>query len=140
MFAQSADTRSNRLSYEVTFVGAGLRYERMLGPKFSLSGIAYSAMLPFYADWGIDIVARYYPWGKTFFLGGGLGAHAIAIVSYGYAGIAITPELGWKIDIGKPGYWFIEPYAKMPLTISFIKELGFYPDIPLVFFGIGYSF
>jgi hypothetical protein len=73
-------------------------------------------------------------------LGSGLGAHLSALPGFGYAGVALTPELGWKIDLGEPGHWFIEPYIKMPLTLSLVDYIDFMPGIPLVAFGLGYSF
>jgi hypothetical protein len=66
IFAQSAETKSanvksNWISGEATVlgIGAGLRYERMLGPKFSLGVMVYeSFLLIAYLDIGIDVVAR----------------------------------------------------------------------------------
>jgi len=77
---------------------------------------------------GIDASIRFYPMGRKFFFGIALGYydngnileyevtyqgtkdHTIEkyVISHG-TGFAITPELGWKIDVGKEGGFFVEP-------------------------------
>ena len=78
-------------------LGVGLTYEHMLNTKISV---------------GVNVFFRFYPFGKTFFLGVRLGfAHAQTEYDYiskyvnkheirDASGLIITPELGWKIDVG----------------------------------------
>jgi hypothetical protein len=145
---QNSNSRTHWVSGEVTIAGAGARYEYMLSPQLSVGGAAYySSTFILYNDIGVDMFARYYPWAKTFFVGAGLGYHSTTILvmsdsgNQDFTGIAITPEIGWKIDVGLAGNWFIEPGIKVPLTIAFAGTMtGFQPGMPLVTFGLGYAF
>jgi len=113
--------------------GIGLQYERMLGAKISL-GANLNCGLPirmFYAFtymnspvFGIDTFFRWYPSGKKFFTGIGLGYYfggnfeeifssyvgdpEIRYSQSNTNGFTITPEFGWKIDVGKEGGFFIQ--------------------------------
>ncbi|MDR0301071.1 MAG: hypothetical protein LBI04_02025, partial [Treponema sp.] len=33
-------------------------------------------------------------------------------------GFAITPEVGWKFDVGEKGKFFVSPGLKIPITIG----------------------
>jgi hypothetical protein len=71
------------------------------------------------------VSARFYPWGKNFFVGAGLGFHIHTTLEDGafknMTGAAITPEIGWKIDVGNTGGFFIQPGIKMPITLGVIE-------------------
>ena len=113
------------------FPGICLSFEYMLNPKISLgtnvywgfngSDIIYSYFNPpAYFNYlfdqyfiGIDAAFRFYPWGKTFFLGTALGfnfKNGIADENLSYystyyaLGLGITPGIGWRINVGKKGY------------------------------------
>jgi len=43
-------------------------------------------------------------------------------------GVAITPEVGLKIDFGKPGGFFIQPGIKVPVTLGGRYVLGILSD------------
>ena len=61
-------------------------------------------------------------------------------------GVALTPGIGWKIDVGEPGGFFIQAGIKVPVTFgttSYSKK----PDKEFganfsfrVYFGMGYAF
>jgi len=150
---KSANAVNNWLSGEIGLLGIGVRYERMRGEKFSLSGNAYYNFSYFFpmVDTGVDIALRYYPFGKIFFIGTGLGYHIHNSYNYWFGptkGVAITPEIGWKIDAGKAGGFFIQPGVKVPITLG-KHEIWWYDEYESKFsvtfglvpyFGMGVSF
>ena len=117
---------NNWLSIEASILGGGLRYDRMLTSKVSLGINGYFSFffLIYWWDVAADISVRFYPLGKTFFVGMGLGFH-LQVDSYylqsdrwqNLTGGALTPEIGWKIKIGE-GRVFIQPGVKVPLTFG----------------------
>jgi hypothetical protein len=156
----------NWISGEVSLFGAGARYERMLAPKFSIGVDAYQNMvLSFWTDkegdmtlfWGYELetglFGRFYPGEGKFFFELGLGYHrhyALKLNLEEYStedinGAAVSPGLGWRIDFGKPGGFFITPGVKVPITIGVDMEKA--PDEELAvgvgfvaYFGLGGSF
>jgi len=149
-----ANARNNWLSTGLTGfgVGFGFRYERMLNTQFALGADTYFNILGLMLDEGIvgfefgaDVTARFYPWGKIFYIGSGLGFHGCRENQYfdkdgnkideeSYyklkskneagesrdfiSGFTITPELGFKIDWGNAGGFFMDIGVKVPLIIS----------------------
>jgi len=112
----------NWISGELNMAGAGFRYERMLNSKFSMGTIVY---FQFYGivsigDLGIDFTTRFYPAGKIFYIGVDIGFHFVIRSIFGWEnlGFAITPEFGVKIDVGKPGGFFIDIGIKTPQVIG----------------------
>jgi len=90
---------------------------------------------------GIDAFLRCYPWGKKFFIGLALGyfdggtavpSHASSSWENGKkeihyrtahgTGFAITGELGFKIDVGKEGGFFIQPGFLGTFTVGKTKD------------------
>jgi hypothetical protein len=154
VFAQdkAAASKGNWISAEVSLIGIGARYERMLGPQLSVGVDAYWSSLFFlWNELEAGAFARYYPWGRNFFVGAGLGFHIHTEVTDGgdfglryeqIAGAAITPEIGWKIDAGNVGGFFIQPGIRLPITLGvddsteeFTVAVGFLP-----YFGLGFAF
>lgn len=143
LFAQA---KNNWLSGELSLIGAGLRYERMINPSFSLGANAYASTMILWGEVDAGATMRFYPGGGQFFTGLGVGYHihwapasefkgtvvykddtkekidfadddnAGDIVNN--TGIGITPELGFKIDVGQPGGFFISPGIKVPVTLG----------------------
>jgi hypothetical protein len=90
-----------------------------------------------FAAYDINAFFRLYPWGKMFYLGTALGYHrslnyiysdslyynddygdrSVLFTAY-ESGIAITPEIGWKIDIGKDGGFYLNICMNMPFVIG----------------------
>jgi hypothetical protein len=135
VFAQekTANVKRNWVSGEVSIVGAGARYEFMINEKLSVGVNAYWTSLFFiFNDLGVNAVARYYPWGKMFYagLGLGLGIHTgvepfkkdgkdmgdVGLITR--TGFDIVPEVGWKIDVGQPGGFFLNPLVQAALTLG----------------------
>ena len=145
---------NNWISGEVNLIGVGVRYERMLAKKLSVGVSAHFSIIPvmffLYNDIVADATIRFYPLGKTFFVGAGLGFYSMDGSSswlgwrtgyWSYLGMAITPELGLKIDIGKPGKLFVQPGVKLPLVVVFSgDETEFQIGMPLIYFGFGFAF
>ena len=163
--ARAANVRNNWISGELSFLGAGARYERMLGPKFSVGANVYwNSFFLLWNELEVGISARFYPWGKNFLLGLGLGFHTHSgtfdyestdpiygkqtLTWFGeITGAAITPEIGWKIDVGQPGSFFLQPGVKIPITLGSLK--GYDESMPnefrvaygiVPYFGMGYAF
>jgi hypothetical protein len=154
-----ANARLNWISGEANLLLGlgGVRYERMLNSRMSLGANAYWSV-PFLllSELGIDASFRFYPWGRTFFVGAGLGFHRhIGIIlglgnDYDYQemlGGAVTPEVGWKIDVGEVGGFYIQPGIKAPITLGVARTstggrkfgVGI-PLFPVTYFGMGGSF
>ena len=154
IFAQekAANARSNWASGDLYFPpGGGLKFERMLNGRLSLGANGYSIFVidssNVFTEMGFDAFARFYPWGKTFFAGTGLGYHAIEDRYAKINGAAITPEIGWKIDVGNVGKFFIQPGIKAPIIFGvrndkdtgeskFVVETA----VMLPHFGMGFAF
>jgi hypothetical protein len=101
---------------------------------------------------GIEGFFRLYPWGKTFFIGAAVGYGMLANegddiengqVYYGgphkrvtkeYSGLAITPEIGWKVDFGDAGGFYFQCGLEATLLLG---NSAFYPRWYL---GLGYAF
>ena len=105
-----------------------------------------------YLQLGGGITTRLYPFGKAFYIGLGLGVDAILNgVEYNYIngievdsekylnysassgdigkrvyndflGISITLELGWRIDLGKTGGFYMDIGVKIPQVIGWRNE------------------
>jgi len=118
------------VSGEVSLLGGGARYEMMLSPVLSVgANIYFSSFFLLWNEFGIDVNARYYLKGN-FFVGAGLGYHAHTNLQTmpknvfdsnsdaAIKGVALTPEVGWKFDVGNPGGFYISPGIKFPLTFG----------------------
>ena len=176
LISGAAFAQNHWLSYEVSFVGSGggLRYELMILKELSV-GINgyfdYFILSEIGYNYGGDFSVRFYPFSGTFFIGIGVGYHAITgwdnNFSYSYSagssstgasyrvnGIGITPEIGWKIDVGTQGAFFIQPGIKIPLALG-TSEFRVYDGysynyksfkrskidfMPIPYIGLGYAF
>ena len=159
VFAQekTANVRNNWISGELSLFGGGARYERMLNQNLSVGANVYwNNSFLIFNEFETGLSARYYIWGKTFFIGLGLGFHThtgtfenenssgswVGTIN----GAAITPEIGWKIDVGNPGGFFVQPGAKIPVTFGDLemygtKENEFRVGVGFVIYcGLGYAF
>lgn len=165
VFAQSDGDGSggvkNWLSGEAGFSGFGVRYERMLSDTFSVGATGFiNSALFFWNSFGLQASGRYYPWAGNFYLELGLGAGVItggvgiylADEWYYTVGGMVTPGLGWKIDVGKPGGFFINPMISVPVVfgkgtpaIGYITEEGYTEEFIIgtnfrLAFGMGGAF
>jgi hypothetical protein len=147
LYAQS-NVRNNWVSGEVSILGGGARYERMLGPNFSVgANVYYSTLFLFWNELEVGASGRWYPGGSIFFVEAGLGYHwHSALTTSGLfgnggslfediTGVAISPGLGWKIDVGSPGGFFINPGIKVPITLG--ARSGWYDWTTKSKFGVG---
>jgi hypothetical protein len=155
VFAQEEDERfggkKNFISAELGLIVTGLRYERILGPRFSLGANLYwSNSFFIYNEMEIGILGRWYPIGGLYAeLGLGFHIHTgLEKVEYELSyteiengktvnktktdtittavtntGFAVSPALGYKFDPGKPGGFFVEPQITVPITIGNKKDL-----------------
>jgi hypothetical protein len=156
LFAQD---QRNWISGEVSLLGGGARYEFMLNEKFSVGAtVFFQSFFLFWNSLGINATGRFYFWkGLYAEVGAGYGTitgtedytspgsswtHTFAYVVNGFM---LTPAIGWKIDVGNPGGFFINPMVGVPLVLGSRKtrdgdkkfKLGvnFRPA-----FGMGYAF
>jgi len=163
---KTANVRNNWISFELALIGFGVRYERMLNSNISLGTSVYltiSSISSFgivCSHFEINAFFRWYPWGKTFFLGTGLGYNLWTRVEYGvrsydnlpdiynfpgpetyrieknYNCFAIIPEIGWKIDVGKPGGFYLMPC----ITPGLVLGDGGGTMSKIFYFGMGGAF
>jgi hypothetical protein len=98
----------------------------MVGEKFSAGADVYwSSLFFFLNELEAGVFGRFYPQGRIFFVEAGLGYHVHNLIT----GFAITPALGWKIDIDNPGGFFIRPGINIPVTFG--GGIGFLPYFSL---------
>jgi hypothetical protein len=131
---------------------AELRYELMLNPSFSVGAYVYYEF-----SFGMGITGRWYPFSKSFFLELGSGYNKLYFNNIyfdhdtnkwiefieDHNGIDIIPGFGWRIDVGKPGGFYITPSVKFPITFRWYKN----PHTPdphigstiIGYFGFGYA-
>ena len=138
----------NWISAEGSLVGAGARYERMINDRFSAGVNVYvnNSVPLFYVvtplsvlNMGVDVTARYYPWGNKFFTGLGLGWHRTASWATGGDGIGLMPEIGWKFAVGRNVKFFIEPGIKAPITVGLVLPVNvLFGVVPYVGLGVGF--
>jgi len=154
-------------------IGIGVNYEYMFNSKISMGANIYWHFLfnywtqekliitPFrVSSVGIDASFRFYPWGKTFFLGTALSFRFFNGIAENYDDYystyysfapGITPEIGWKIDVGKKGGLFIQWGLALlslmrpkyicddPRFRSGLDDSWYFPG-GYFYFGIGSSF
>jgi len=151
---KSANVKNNWFSVELALDGIGIRYERMLNSNVSL-GLNYyhSIGISGWDYFEVNAFLRWYPAGRIFFLGLGLGYNSCTYgwQEYSYfdgsnyvyhrdydtsAGFAIVPEIGWKIDVGNPGGFYIMPC----LTFPFVFADPFFGVVRVAYFGVGFAF
>jgi len=153
----------NWISGEVSLFGSGVRYERMLNNKFSIGGTAFWNSLILWNSWGVSAAARFYPMTKNVFfaeldLGYGTvtgteeGTITDKYGSYSYSwlyatsGFMVTPGVGWKIDFGDPGGFFICPMITLPIVLgNKTYDIGGTSEFKVgvhfkAAFGLGYAF
>ena len=145
---KTANAVNNWVSFEPALFGFGVRYERMLDSNVSFGVNAYAGLnFNFWAVFDINVFFRVYPAGKTFFLGFGFGVapgygreyseyseYFYYMIEYD-TGLTIVPEMGWKIDVGEVGGFYIMPCITIPIFMGDIVV-----PYRLFYFGMGYSF
>ena len=163
VFAQSEDRAKNSIALQFGVIGAELSYERIISRHFSLlADVSYTTLI-FMDEFTASAKARWYPFGKAFFLDLGLGFSygkgivgfmsdtLLTVITFGYwltikdfdndefrtGGFLIQPSLGWKIDIGQED-GFVLPIS---MGLDFKIKKGAVPDfLPYLRIGLGYSF
>ena len=144
---KTANVRNNWISGELGGIPYlygyfGIRYERMLNSRIAL-GLHYYDSLHYVETKTItEALFRIYPWGKKFYvgIGFGLGFHPYDYVYYSGLGwvFTLTPEIGWKIDVGEAGGFFIETGVSPPFILNREYHYGFLSN--LCYFGMGYAY
>jgi len=134
---------SGELTVPVRYIGIGIgaQYERMFSPKISVGANAAFLFFSGFNELSIDAFFRFYPGGKTFYMGIGLGFDFIDLKesTFYYFTAGLSPEIGWKIDAGKPGGFFLQPGIKMPDIIHISGGIDFKIN-PSLYLGMGYAF
>ena len=178
VFAQD-DFKRSWIGGEIGILGGGARFEFMITPWMSAGANVYYSYLFFTSDFGINAVARFYPlaginekWrvkpGLFAEIGLGFGINygfvdleeEYTLWGYRYVGgvyniwtqttgFQIAPAVGWKVDFGKPGGFYLSPGVKLPITIGSQKAVLFPDDYKsqigatvstVVFIGLGAGF
>ena len=139
----------NWVSAGANILGGGLRYERMINQYVSLGGNTYYQSFGISKNaFGLDFVARAYPFGRIFYIGAGLGftnyEYSYEESDYwGYdtvkdrsSGFAISPEIGVKILFNQQRRFFMDISYKTPLIFG---GSGFELNmVPQVAFGAAF--
>jgi len=174
MFAGGAFAQSHWISAELTS-GGGLRYEYVITPSFTVGGyFTYMGItIPItryptrsnsqYDSIHFGATARWYPSAGKFFaelnVGYNIFTYSQDVYTFngfgGYywarerrqgSGFCIAPGLGWTIDLGKMGAFFLAPGVKVPITFGGKLSDGLndnynYFNITVVpYLGLGYAF
>jgi hypothetical protein len=139
-----AFAQNNWISFEIKGTGAGLRYERVINPYFTIGGyFSYTYITIPIFDYQLNsfefgATARWYPFGKRFFIDLSLGYNIFEYEEeveryiyngyYGYyqygrenrsgSGFTVAPGLGWTVDVGRRGRFFLSPGVKFPITFG----------------------
>jgi len=157
LFAQSGP--KNWIYGQVGLLGIGAGYERILMPKISVGAEGYWNNFFFFFNTSVfEAYGRYYfykgIYGKLG-LGFGLSTQKGAGWDKKTPGFAIDPGVGWKIDVGKTGGFYIEPKISIPIILGKETETIYYygkePDKKIdngfkaktafvVAFAMGYAF
>jgi len=151
---------NNWLSIGYTMAGVGLRYEYKLNPNLSLGADGYfqafgnsKGGFTETFEFGVDFTARYYLLGGIFYVGAGLGIHGNyeyreiynnnennSGYDYDYydwesdypIGVALSPEIGVKINFGSQRGYFMDIGLKMPIItndwgthVNIVPYIGF---------------
>jgi hypothetical protein len=159
VFAQVGNA-DNWVGGQISFLGGGVKYERVLTSQFTVGGAAYFNYLIFWNNAGIKAFGRFYPWENIFFAELGLGygyrsgfddykknGRTYSAWFYSINGFLLEPGVGWKIDVGGPAGFYIEPVLTIPLVFGSKKfdisgadsEFGFGVGF-IAAFGMGYAF
>jgi hypothetical protein len=136
--------------------GGSIKYERMLNPYISLGVNVYERVIfgpTFVPAPGIDAFFHYYPWGKTFFLGIALGYGGTIVrfrryseyyneyieeYSLSRTGIGVSPEIGWKIDLGNAGGFYLQ--TGVSTGFFFFLNGDLLKCLPQAYLGMGFAF
>jgi len=157
--SKQQDEIKNWISFNIEYIpGIFLSYEYMLNQKISLGVNIYFYIIPEYFNnvnnhtvhmvgSEIDTTFRFYPWGKTFFIGTSLGLNRFYYYNYEestrelvgtLSGLGITPEIGWKIDFGENGGVFIQTGIAVLTVLRYYWWAPWY--LPRIYLGIGGAF
>lgn len=112
------NTASAGINIGLLAFGLDAEYERVIMPRLNFGGLntklALAGELGFQTVIWLpihyfDVRARLYPWSGIFFADLGLG---YAWVLGGLiSAFMVSPQIGWKIDIGGKGKWLVMPSA-----------------------------
>ena len=163
-FSQEAKAK-NAITLSPRFIGIEASYERMLSRQFSVLIDGTARAIKGYTVITASGKSRWYPFSKTFYLDLGLGysygnskptdyfgdiyiaLDNITISFNGsvindkelpkkYESFLIQPNLGWKIDIGKPNKFILPISLGANITVN---KSG-WAIIPHSVIGLGYAF
>jgi hypothetical protein len=159
LFAQEGGSSvKNWISGDLSLLGAGVRYERILNDNFSIGGtVFFHSFFLFWNSIGVNVTGRWYPWAENFYAELGIGYGTINGTedytsngktyswSYTVNGVMITPGVGLRIDVGSPGGFFINPMVSLPIVLgskkNWVGESEFRSGVNFrPAFGMGYAF
>jgi hypothetical protein len=178
LFGGGVFDQNNWISAEINVLGSGARYERVINPYLTVGANFYYEFWPVPMQYGSasmfggGVSARWYPTGRKFFLELDLGGMSYdggryerveyydgyqtqyrdEWVNYNFGGFTLTPGLGWTVDVGKIGGFFISPGLKVPLIFAgentgdneHIQNYQNYDGgtifTPVLYFAMGFAF
>ena len=137
---------ANWLSLEAgifKFDSVGLRYDRDIHDFFSVGVRTFMSTAVPWKEAGALATGRFFP-GRAalyFELGLGYGMMPGKETENTVSGLLIAPALGFRIDVGRRGGYFINPFLNTPHFVINLKDTGEITNSGFAFgFGIGGRF
>jgi hypothetical protein len=136
VFAQTARNSApkNWIYGQVGFFNFGAGYERVLTPLFSVGGEAYwNSFFLIWNNYAVEGFGKIYPFRNVGFyakVGVGYGQITGGLFIddyYDVAGLLVDPGIGFKIDPGRAGGFFLEPKLSVPLVFGVSEYLVYRP-------------
>ena len=139
------------ISGEIGFLTQSIMYEYVFTPKFSLNLRGYYIPVSLRSfDLGFNVIPRWYPTARYFFMELGLGYNCFIseylvnsfismkeIMEYN-SGFSIIPGIGLIFDIGKRGGFFVTTGIRGGVVIG---QHGLQPTfLYSIYLGLGYAF
>ncbi|MCL2792577.1 MAG: hypothetical protein FWD87_05730 [Spirochaetaceae bacterium] len=127
--AGGAFAQQHYVSGDLILLGLGARYEFQLTPSFSVGALTYVSGGLFSTSYGVYGTGYFYPWGRDPFY---VALHAgfrtrtfFPDTSWetNFSGFMLAPEVGWRIDAGNPGGFFVRPGIRIPLHFVGAQEV-----------------
>jgi len=117
-------TPINWISVDIATFGGGVRYERDINELFSIGGTIFAGGSLDFDYWRVGALAttRFFPVRFPIYLeiglGGGLAEGTEDQRTYRVAGFMIAPSIGVRLDVGREGGFFINPFISLSTVIG----------------------
>jgi hypothetical protein len=141
VFSQNNPAAPKNWIYGQTgLINFGAGYERSILPILGVGAEAYfNSFFILLNGTAVEGYAKWYPFKGNFYAKLGIGyGMVLAFDSDGgdaANGLLIDPAIGWKVDVGNPGGFFLEPKLGLAMIIG-----GGMVPLPVAARGLGFCF